>query len=133
MDPEVQSANKPFYCNINCQIQIVFVPENPLERKMFYLACPVCRKKVVDDSMGYRCENCAKTQQEATPTYNFGLKIADCSGELVLNCLGEAGESILGMKANDFYEIHEDIERVRSLATSLQMKEMTMCLRGKLD
>ena len=27
-------------------------------RPMFYLACGTCKKKVLDEPEGYRCENC---------------------------------------------------------------------------
>ena len=83
---------------------------------MFYLACPSCRKKVIDDGYGYRCENCDKTHDDAAPIYNFSMKIQDSSGAQTVSCLGEVGESILGMKCTDFYTVHEDIEQVRTLA-----------------
>lgn len=28
--------------------------------KMYYLSCPDCKKKVVEETVGYRCENCNK-------------------------------------------------------------------------
>ena len=52
---------KPFYAEVHCEIQIIYVPDNG-DRQMFYLACQTCKRKVVDDSHGYRCENCNKTQ-----------------------------------------------------------------------
>jgi hypothetical protein len=30
------------------------------DEKMFYLSCPECRKKVIEETVGYRCENCNK-------------------------------------------------------------------------
>ena len=51
---------KPFYAEVHCEIQIIYVPDNA-DRQMFYLACQNCKRKVVDDSHGYRCENCNKT------------------------------------------------------------------------
>ena len=52
------------------------------DRLLYYLACPVCKKKVTDEASGYRCENCAKSFGEAIPTYNFGFKLSDYSGSL---------------------------------------------------
>ena len=71
---------KPFYCNIYADLTWVFVQDSPERRPMFYLACPDCRKKVIDDGRGYQCENCNKCHEEAKPTYNFGFKVQDCSG-----------------------------------------------------
>ena len=67
------------------------------------------------------------------PTYNFGLKIGDCSGALTVNCLGESGESILGMNSVEFHGIHGELDRVKALAMSQQWKPMTMTLQGKLS
>ena len=83
-------------------------------KQMFYLACPTCRKKVSDDGVGYRCENCNKVYDNAVPTYNFSYKISDCSGTLILQCLAESGDVILGMSCKAFYDdLHQDLERVR--------------------
>ena len=97
--PEVQEG-KPFYCKVKIEVQKIFYQE---DRKMYYLACPTTRKKVVDDGEGYRCEACNETHQEANPTYVFNFVASDCSGQIILNLFGENGDAILGMKANDFY------------------------------
>ena len=39
-------GGKPFYCNLNCDLSWVFVPEGT-DRQMFYNACEVCKKKVI--------------------------------------------------------------------------------------
>ena len=89
-DQEVQEG-KPFYAHLNCEIAYIFTPRD-LDRPMFYLACPTCKKKVIDDGNGYRCENCNKSYQDAIPTYNFSFKVQDCSGSATLQCLGDSGE-----------------------------------------
>ena len=50
---------------------------------MFYLGCPVCKKKVVDDGQGYRCEKCMKTHEDAVPTYNFSIRVSDCTDSMI--------------------------------------------------
>ena len=52
------------------------------------------------------------------PSYNFTFKVQDCSSMLNLQCLGETGEQILGMKVTDFYIIHDDLEQVKQLGMS---------------
>ena len=100
---------------------------------MFYLACPSCKKKVTDDGKGYRCESCDKSYEDAVPTYNFSFKVQDCSGSMILGCLGEAGENILKMKANDFYTIHEDHEAVKAHTMSVSWRSMKLTLQCKVD
>lgn len=73
---------------------------------MFYLACKMCKKKVIDESNGYRCERCEKTFADAVPTYNFAMRVSDFTDTHIFNVLGDVGEAILGMTAAEFYEIH---------------------------
>lgn len=90
--------NKPVYCNLNCDLSWVFVPEGS-DRQMFYMACESCKKKVMESMGRYTCESCGKASETATPTYNFSVRVSDCSGSIILSCFGEIGETILGMNA----------------------------------
>ena len=125
-------GGKALYFNVNCEIAKIFTPES-LERQMFYLACPTCKKKVIDDGTGYRCENCYKTYEDAVPTYNFSMAIQDHSEQRIVNCLGEVGEAILGMKCNEFYTLHEDLDQVKQLGLAQQWKQLTLTIRAKFD
>ena len=82
---------------------------------MFYLACPECRKKVIDDGRGYFCESCNKCQEEARPTYNFTFRIQDCTDSLMVQCIGEAGDQILGMQASELYAIRDSYEEMKAM------------------
>ena len=50
-------GGRPFYANLHADISFVFTPKD-MDRKMYYLACPKCKKKVFDEGQGYQCENC---------------------------------------------------------------------------
>ena len=52
---------------------------------------------------------------------------------MVIQCLGEAGENLLKMKANDFYTIHEDPEAVKAHTTSVTWRTMLLTLQCKGD
>lgn len=78
------------------------------QKLMYYLACPQCKKKVSDEPSGYRCENCSKSFGEAIPTYNFGFKFSDYTQSINVQCLGEAGEAILGIQAVKVFEMDPD-------------------------
>ena len=47
--------NKPRYFKISGFVMVV---KN--DDKIFYIACPECKKKVQEDAAGYRCEHCNK-------------------------------------------------------------------------
>lgn len=118
-DNEVMGG-KPFYCNLNCDLSWVFVPESS-DRQMFYKACEVCKKKVIEDSsgVGYNCESCMRSFENCVPTFNFSIKVSDCSGSLMLSCFGEIGETILGINAKEFFAMHEDTVEVKDLTMNL--------------
>ena len=80
---------------------------------MLYLSCPSCKKKVTDEAQGYYCERCAKNYTEATPMYNFALRLSDFTGSVTVQCLGEVGEAFMGMPASQFYGIKDDMEKVK--------------------
>jgi len=51
-------------------------------RMMYYLACPKCKKKVLQDGNKYRCEQCNKYNDTFDVKYNLTIKISDMSGGL---------------------------------------------------
>lgn len=56
------------------------------------MSCPDCRRKVVDDIDGYRCENCNKTHHQALPTYIMTAKVQDATGDMYVNFSRELGD-----------------------------------------
>lgn len=84
---------------------------------MFYLACKVCKKKVFKDKsgVGYNCESCMRMSEDCMPTYNFSIRVSDCSGTIMLGCFGEVGETVLGINAREFFQMHEDTFAVKDL------------------
>ena len=61
------------------------------------------------------------------PTYNFSIRVSDCSGSLTVSCFGEIGQTILGINARKFFEMHEDIAAVKDL-TMNQLHQNQLCL-----
>ena len=101
---------------------------------MFYMACESCKKKVMPCDGGYACESCMRNYENAVPTYNFSVKVSDCSGTLMLGVFGEIGESVLGMTAREFLAIHEDTHQVKDLTMNrLHQEPVTMVVRAKVD
>ena len=94
-----------------------FVNKVQNEDKCFYLACPDCKKKVLDDPFGYRCENCQKTVSSANASYILTAKISDFSGNLFVQFMQDAGDHVMnGISAEQFKELKE-------LSSAEQMKE----------
>jgi replication factor A1 len=54
-------------------------------RIMYYLACPECKKKVNEESAGFKCEKCNKTFNAPNPTYSFNVRVSDLSGNIYLS------------------------------------------------
>lgn len=75
-----------------------------------------------------------RSYENSVPTYNFSIRVSDCSGSVVVGCFGEVGESILGITAKAFFAMHEDIHAVKDLTMNLlHQTPMTLVVRGKVD
>ena len=70
--------------------------------KTFYLACPTesCKKKVMEESTGWRCENCNRTYNNCVPTYMLSAKISDLSDCFFVNFYSNTGTQLMGMTAD---------------------------------
>lgn len=52
--------------------------------KVFYLGCPDCRRKVIEEIAGFKCESCNKVQSTCIPTYMMSAKVTDVSGSMFI-------------------------------------------------
>ncbi|KAJ6502115.1 hypothetical protein C8R45DRAFT_861868 [Mycena sanguinolenta] len=82
---------------------IVFMKPDSL----WYTACMHCNKKVTDDSSGWKCEKCGKT--EPVPKYRFIMSMAcsDWSDQAWLQGFNEVGELVFGMTGDALHDIKE--------------------------
>lgn len=53
---ELKQGQKSAWYKMNCHIQ--WFPEDNAAKPMYYHACQVCKKKVMPEQNGFRCENC---------------------------------------------------------------------------
>lgn len=75
---------------------------------MYYLSCPDCKKKVTDEAIGYRCENCDKVHQKVQVAYMLNAKVSDPSGSIFVSFPRELGEPIMnGLTAEKFKEMKD--------------------------
>ena len=106
-NPDIQTQTKPGWYKVNGFLSWF---QNDESKLMYYLSCPTCKKKVIDEAGGYRCEKCQKTFNEAIPIYNFAFRLNDFTNGLILQCLGEVGEQIMGVPA---VVVHENAALAR--------------------
>jgi hypothetical protein len=114
--------NKAKFFKVSCFIQNIKDDD-----KMFYLACPDCKKKVTEEPVGFRCEHCAKVYNSCDPTYMLSAKVADSSTSTFISFPREMGDAVLdGMSARDFKEMKEsrgpDSEEMKEFFYGCQYK-----------
>lgn len=94
--------------------------------KIFYPACmgDNCKRKVVKDTAGWRCEHCNKTFMSYVPTYMFSARVSDFTESLYVNFAREHGNTIMGMTAEEFRDFREQNseEKVQEFFDSLLFK-----------
>ena len=101
-------GEKPAFFVIKGFVGVIFCGDENNAKPLFYMACPSCKKKVIDEGDKFNCERCNQTFDNATPTYNFSVKISDFTDSHIFNLLGEAGDAIIGIPAQELYKFHED-------------------------
>lgn len=91
--------------------------------RIYYPACKNenCRRKVVEDQAGYRCENCGKTYESYTPTYMIMARVSDFTDSIYVYFTRENGTSLMGKTADKFKEFKENStdEQVQNYFDSL--------------
>ena len=75
-----------------------------IDDNMIYNSCPECRKKVQEDPVGYRCENCNKVHMTMVPQYMFSAKVSDLSGSIYISFPGKLGDVIMGNKTAEEFQ-----------------------------
>lgn len=107
------------------------------DERIYYPACKGdnCRRKVVEDTAGYRCEHCGKTFLTFEPTYMITAKISDFTESIYVNFAREHGTALMGMKAQEFKEFKENNseEVVQSYFDSLHFKPFNIMVKGKYE
>ena len=84
-----------------------FVAYMKNDDRSFYLACPECKRKVMEDACGWRCENCDKAHPNCIPTYMLMAKISDVSESLFCNFYRDEGTALMGLKAEKLRELKD--------------------------
>lgn len=74
---DVLGGQRAAFYTITGFVSSILHGEEGNPKPLFYLACPSCKKKVLDEHNGYKCERCDKIFQDAVPTYNFAVRISD--------------------------------------------------------
>jgi len=105
--------------------------------RIYYPACSSenCKRKVIEDSAGYRCEHCNKTFPSFIPTYMITARISDFTESIYVNFAREHGTSLMGMKAEEFKEFkdtHSEPE-VQNYLDSLAFKPFNIMVKGKFE
>ena len=68
------------------------------DERIYYAACMSdnCRRKVVEEAQGYRCEHCNKSFMSYRPTYMITAKVSDFTDSIYVNFAREHGSALMG-------------------------------------
>ena len=107
------------------------------DERLSYPACPNenCRRKVVEDSNGFRCENCQKTHPAYNPTYMATVRISDFTDSIYVSFLRDQGTAILGKTAQEMetFRQTQDPDTVQEYFDSLMFKKINLMVKGKYE
>ena len=103
--------------------------------RTFYNACKECKRKVTQDQSGWKCENCDKYFEECVPTYMLLAKVSDLSDSCYVNFYREAGNTIMGISAEEYKNLKENEGEgaAKEHATSRLYKPYLFLLKAKQE
>ncbi|CBY01885.1 hypothetical protein IAQ61_006485 [Plenodomus lingam] len=135
MEEESYLQDTPTYLSLRASV--VYVKNTTVA----YPACstPGCNKKVIEENPGaWWCEKCQKTYPEPLYRYVLSVNVADHTGTLWLSCFDEAGQTIVGMSANEAMKMKTDDEDngTQNFLTAMQeatCKTFNFRVRGKME
>ncbi|RUS18781.1 replication factor-A protein 1 [Endogone sp. FLAS-F59071] len=78
-----------------------------------YPACKDCKKKVIDEGNGWRCEKCQRTWPAPDHRYIMSLNVSDPTGAIWMSAFEEVGEKLLGHSANEMMSLKVSFSLVR--------------------
>lgn len=73
-----------------------------------YPACPECKKKVMMEESGWRCEKCQKTYPAPDYRYILTCSVEDETSQIYVNGFDDLGRTLLQMDANEFMALKEE-------------------------
>lgn len=73
-----------------------------------YPACPECKKKVLLEANGWRCEKCQKNYTDPDYRYILTLSVEDATSQIYVNGFDELGLSLLKASANELTKLKEE-------------------------
>mmetsp|Transcript_6577 Transcript_6577/g.4733 ORF Transcript_6577/g.4733 Transcript_6577/m.4733 type:complete len:210 (-) Transcript_6577:142-771(-) len=105
--------------------------------KVFYPACMGnnCKRKVIKETEGWRCETDNKIYASYVPTYMFSARISDSTESFWVSFAREHGNAIMGMTAEEFRDFKESSseETVQEFFDSLMFKQFNIMVKGRVD
>lgn len=101
------------------------------DKPPYYNACPApdCNKKVNQGNSGnWDCEKCSKSYPDCEPRYILRFQGSDFTDSTWLTCFNEIAEIIIGRKAKDIAEFHEngDSSSIDALFKASNFKQYNM-------
>jgi replication factor A1 len=135
IEEESYLQDTPSYMSLRASV--VYVKNSPVA----YPACSTagCNKKVIEENPGsWWCEKCQQSFPEPNYRYVLSVNVADHTGTLWLSCFDEAGQSIVGMSANEAMKIKNDDDenQTQNFMTVMQeatCKTFTFRVRAKME
>lgn len=100
-----------------------------------YQSCPApdCKKKVLEDNDGYRCEKCDRVYPDFKYRLLLSANMADFSGNQWITGFNEQAELFLGKSAAELGELKTIEEEYDEVFASATWKRYDLRLRAKTD
>jgi replication factor A1 len=79
-------------------------------KKLFYLGCPTCKKRVNDEANSFKCEKCNKSITAPNVVLMSSLKLLDSTGSIFVSIFGEKAEKLFKVTGEEIKSYKDNKE-----------------------
>ena len=101
--------------------------------KNYYLACPNCRKKLIQKDEKFSCPGCESQVNDALLNYFLNLRVIDISGEHSLNLFGDQVNNLFGIDAKNYSNLIENKENEKLVKIRNNIEYHNFYFSGKAN
>lgn len=99
----------------------------------YYLGCPTCSKKLIEDGDKFMCNSCAESHDTPKCKFIFSAQFTDQSGKVWLNVNNSVGEQLLATTADRLYETRHDPDSLSQLIDQVKYTRIKVRVVSYLD
>jgi replication factor A1 len=102
-------------------------------KKLFYLGCPTCKKRVNDEASSFKCEKCNKSITAPNVVLMSSLKILDQTGSIFVSIFGDKAEKLFKVTGEEIksYKDNKEDNKIKLKFDAVKFQTYEFIIKAK--